>query len=359
MILALGLGIITEAFPSNERGRALGISGAVVSVGIVIGPTLGGILIDSFSWHWIFYVNVPVGIAGTILAYRFVPHIHPPGGQRFDFGGAIVLFAGLLSFLLALTFGQSMGFDNGLVLLLLAGAALSIALFIFIEGRVQQPMINLPLFRNREFSIGLVTGFITFVAIAGTILLMPFYLENVLGYTPRQVGLLLAVVPIALGITAPVSGSLSDRFGTRPITVIGLTVLLLGYTMLSTLKSDTSVAGYLLRFLPIGVGMGIFQSPNNSAIMGTAERNRLGIVSGMLAATRTLGQTSGVALLGALWASRVLFYAADNFTGGATEAPAVDQVAGLQDTFLVMVGMIALALALAFWALVKGRNDQR
>ena len=198
-------------------------------------------------------------------------------------------------------------------------------------------MIDLRLFRNSQLSIGLITGFITFVTIAGAIILMPFYLENVLGYSPRQVGLLLAVVPIALGVTAPLSGSLSDRFGTRPITVIGLVVLVFGYYTLSTLSTDTTVAGYLLRFLPIGIGMGVFQSPNNSAIMGTASRKRLGIVSGMLAITRTMGQTTGIALLGALWAGRVFYYAGEALSGGATEAAPEAQAAALQDTFLSMV----------------------
>jgi EmrB/QacA subfamily drug resistance transporter len=358
LILALGLAIITESFPASERGKALGISGAVVSVGIVIGPTLGGFLIDSFSWRWIFYVNVPVGIAGTLMAWRYVPHINPPGGQHFDFWGAITLFVSLLSMLLALTLGQNMGFADPRILLLLASFTLSLVLFIIIELRIDQPMIDLRLFRNSYFSVSLITGFITFIAIAGTIMLLPFYLENVLGYSTRQVGLLLAVVPIGLGISAPLSGSLSDRLGTRPITVAGLGVLLLGYYALSTLTANTTATGFLLRFLPIGVGMGIFQSPNNSAIMGSAPAHRLGIVSGMLAFNRTLGQTTGIALLGALWAGRVIFYAGESLSGGATEGSPGAQANGLQDTFLAMTIAIGLALLLALWAFFKHRRDQ-
>jgi EmrB/QacA subfamily drug resistance transporter len=358
LILALGMAIVTESFPSSERGKALGITGAVVSVGIVIGPTLGGFLIDSFSWRWIFYVNVPVGIAGTLMAWRYVPHIKPPGGQHFDFWGAITLFVSLLSLLLALTLGQNMGFADPRILLLLASFTLSLVLFIIIELRIDQPMIDLRLFQNSNFSVSLITGFITFVAIAGTIMLLPFYLENVLGYSTRQVGLLLAVVPIGLGISAPLSGSLSDRLGTRPITVAGLGVLLLGYYALSTLTANTSATGFLLRFLPIGVGMGIFQSPNNSAIMGSAPAQRLGIVSGMLAFNRTLGQTTGIALLGALWAGRVIFYAGESLSGGATEASPGAQANGLQDTFLAMTIAIGLALLLALWAFFRHRQDQ-
>ncbi len=356
MLLALGLAIITEAFPSNERGRALGITGAAVSVGIVVGPTLGGFLVDSFSWRWIFYVNLPVGIAGTWLAISTLPTVKPSGGQRFDFIGAIALFISLLCLLLALTLGQQSGFDDRKVWLLAGGFILFLGLFIVVELRNEQPMIDLRLFRNSKFSVGLITGFVTFMAIAGTILLMPFYLENVLGYTPREVGLLLAVVPIALGITAPLSGSLSDRFGTRPITVIGLAVLVIGYYALSTLKVDTSAAGYILRFMPIGIGMGIFQSPNNSAIMGTASRQRLGVVSGMLAMTRTLGQTTGIALLGALWASRVFYYAGQALSDSATEASPEAQAAALNDTFLIIVVAMVTNLLLAIGAMIQERR---
>jgi MFS family permease len=185
---------------------------------------------------------------------------------------------------------------------------------------------------------------------------MPFFLENVLGLDTRQVGLLLAVVPVAMGVVAPLSGSLSDRFGTRPITVIGLFVLLTGYYSLSTLDTGTTTLEYLLRFMPIGIGMGVFQSPNNSAIMGTAPRQRLGIVSGMLAVTRSLGQTTGIAVLGAVWASRVFYYAGDTPAGGATSAPAFAQVAGLHDTFLGIMGIMSLALGLAIWGLLYERK---
>lgn len=358
MILALSMAIITESFPPDERGRALGLSGTAVSVGIVVGPTLGGLLVDALSWRWIFYVNLPVGILGTILAVRYIPDIKPAGGQRFDFLGAITLFSSLFCLLFGLTLGQGFGFSDRRVLFLFGGFVLFLALFILIEWLARQPMIDLRLFRDRRLNVGLITGFITFLAIAGVIVLMPFYLENVLGYSPRQVGLLLAIVPIAMGVTAPLSGSMSDRFGTRPITVIGLAVLLVGYLALSSLDTKTSSLAYLVRFLPIGIGMGIFQSPNNSAIMGTATRERLGIVSGMLAVTRTTGQTTGIALLGALWASRVFFYAGKVLPEGATGALPAAQAAGLQDALLSVVILIGAALLLAVWALIQERRQR-
>jgi len=347
MIVALGTAIVTEAFPPQERGKALGITGTIVSVGIVIGPTIGGLLIQSLSWHWIFFVNLPVGILGIWMVLRYVPAYRPTSRQRFDIWGALTLFASLLSLLLALTNGQERGFSSPPILGTFAASALFLILFLVIELRSDYPMVDLSLFRNRLFSTNLATAILTFIAFSGVIILMPFYLENVLGYTPRQAGMMLVVVPVMLGISAPLSGVLSDRVGTRLISSLGLGIILIGYLAVSTLSTDTTTLGYILRFIPVGLGFGIFQSPNNSAIMGAAPRERLGIVSGMLAISRTLGQTTGIAIMGAIWSSRALAYAGGSIPGGATQALPAIQVAALQDTFLVVVGLISLALGLS------------
>jgi EmrB/QacA subfamily drug resistance transporter len=357
MIMALGTAIITEAFPPGERGKALGLVGSIVSLGIVIGPTLGGLLIEAISWHWIFFVNLPVGIFGTWMALRYVPSVRPGGRQRFDFLGALLLFIALLSLLLALTSGQSLGFGNPTVIILFAIFAVALALFIRTELHTSQPMVDLRLFRNRLFSINLATAVLMFISIGGTFLLMPFYLENVLGYNPQQTGLMLAVVPLMLGISAPISGALSDRMGTRRIAAIGLAILLGGYLAVASLSTETTALGYILRFIPIGLGIGTFQSPNNSAIMGTAPRERLGIVSGILAISRTLGQTVGIAILGAIWASYTLRYAGGAVLGGATEAPPEMQVAALQATLLLVAGIVAVALGLSLWALKVAKEE--
>jgi len=356
MILALGSAIVTEAFPPSERGRALGTTGTMVSLGIILGPTVGGLLIDAFSWRSIFFVNLPVAIVGIAMALRFVPSSRPKGGQRFDFLGAGTLFASMFSFLLALSLGQNLGFGDLRVLILFALFAIFLAAFVTVERRSSQPMVDLTLFHNKLLSVNLITGFISFVGTAGTIILMPFYLQGVLGYDPRQVGLLMAVVPVVAGILAPISGSLSDRFGTRPMTVAGLAMLMFGFFSLSTLGLHTTGLGYILRFLPFGLGIGLFQSPNNSAIMGSAARERLGIVSGLLALTRTLGQTTGIALMGAAWAGLTFAHAGGALPGGATAAPAAAQVAALHGVFLGLVVLLAGALALAVWAYAVERR---
>jgi MFS family permease len=164
---------------------------------------------------------------------------------------------------------------------------------------------------------------------------------------------------VTLGITAPIAGSLSDRVGTRPITALGLSILLIGYLAMGTLDTQTTALGFIVRILPIGVGMGVFQSPNNSAIMSVAPRERLGVVSGLLTITRTLGQTTGIAALGALWAAQVISFYGAPIEGGATAAPAMAQVAGLQGTLLVVTGLMTIGLLVSVWGLFEERKLRR
>ncbi len=359
MTMALGTAIITEAFPPSERGSALGISGTIVSVGIAIGPTLGGLILQNLTWHWIFFVNLPIGILGTWMVTRYVPVSLPRQGQRFDFGGAATFFVALLSLLFALTFGQDMGFSAPLVLGLFALSGIFLAAFITLELRMAQPMLDLRLFKNDLFAVNVATGTLVFICMAGTMILMPFYLQDILGYKPEQAGLLLSVVPIALGLTSPISGRMSDRFGPRLIAAAGLLFLVFGYFLLTTLDTATTALGYALRFLPVGLGIGIFQSPNNSAIMGSSPRENLGVVSSLLAVNRTTGQTTGIAVLGALWAARVFSYEGSFLPGGATSASVASQVSAMHDIFYVTTGLVIFALGLSLWALYRETSTRQ
>lgn len=358
MALALGMAIVTEAFPAEERGKALGLFGTVVSVGIVVGPTMGGLILETMTWRWIFFVNLPVGLLGIYLALRYIPRGLPTGSQRFDFPGAITLGLSLLALLLALTWGQQIGFTDSRILLLFLLFFLFLWLFRYLERRAPQPMIDLRLFRNQQFSLGLLLGLLAFMAVAGATLLMPFYLNNMLGFSPRQVGLMLAFIPVFLGVAAPLSGTLSDRLGTRPIATIGLTVAFVAYLLMSRFDLNTNLLRYAISVSLLGLGMGIFQSPNNSAIMGAAPAGRLGVASGLLAISRTLGQITGIAVLGAFWAARVTFHAGFIPPGGATTAPVGTQSAALQETFLVMAALIGVALLLSAWALFQARRPR-
>ena len=169
----------------------------------------------------------------------------------------------------------------------------------------------------------------------------------------------MAVSPLMVGVIAPISGALSDRFGTRPMTAIGLGFILLSYITISTLTVSTTPLGYALRYLVMGIGVGMFQSPNNSAVMGAVPRERLGVASSLLSITRTMGQVVGIATLGALWASRVNAQAGQLMLGGTTSAPAGVQVQALHETLFYVIGMMSLALLLSLWALWKERSSRR
>jgi EmrB/QacA subfamily drug resistance transporter len=353
MIFALGFAITTEAFPPTERGRALGINGTMVSLGIMAGPIVGGLIIEATDWRWIFFVNLPIGIIGTITAVRFIPNTKPRGGQRFDFAGAVAFFFGLLGFLLGLTLGQEAGFTAPAVLGLLAVSIISFVAFVAIEHRVDQPMLDLTLFRRQDLSVNLVTGFVAFFAISGLLLLAPFYLTDVVGLSPSEIGLVLGAIPITMGIIAPLSGSLSDRIGTRSVTVTGLAIMTAGYVLAAGLLDGVALLGIIVVGLIIGLGMGVFQSPNNSAILGSVPPDRLGVTSGVLAISRMTGTVTGIAVLGTLWAARTVAYAGG---GTAADAPAPAQAAGLSDAMVLAALLLAAALVLGVWAWRRERR---
>ncbi len=353
MTMALGAAIITESFPPEERGKAMGIIGSIVSLGIVLGPALGGVILSVLSWRWIFYVNLPVGIIGTIMVRRNLPNFKPRGRQQFDVLGALLLCLSILFLLLGLTHGQQQGFFQPFVYWLFGSSLFFLVLFVFVEKKVGQPMVDPKLFCNTIFSVNLFTSFIAFVGLGGSVILLPFYLENILMFSSMKVGLLMGVIPVMLGITSPIAGLLSDRVGSRKITMIGLLALLIGFLAASTLDQHTAVFGYAVRIFAVGAGIGIFMSPNNSAIMGTAPRHQLGIVSGMMAQSRTLGQTIGVALLGAIWAGRTLYHAGAGTKGGATLATFEAQVAGLHDAFYTAAALTVVALLLSIRSFIQ------
>jgi len=358
MLTALGTAIITEVFPPEERGRALGIGGGIVAVGIALGPTVGGLLIGTIGWRSVFLVNVPIGILAAFIVHRVIPTLaRDEAAKRFDIVGAAIMFVTVGSYALGMTLGQDMGFSTPLVLGLLATAVVGLLLFVLVESRVQDPMIELGLFKNVLFGVNLLMGLLVFVMIGGQFII-PFYLELVKGYPTEQVGLLMAVFPVSMGLVAPASGALSDRFGSRVISLIGLVVIVLGCLALSTLTVETTMLGYILRMAPLGIGVGMFNSPNNSAIMGTAPKHRLGVASGLLSLSRTLGQTSGIPLAGAVLTTIVVANSALSISADVTTAPPEALVAGVTGTFRLAAFIIAISTALAAFALWFDRQRQ-
>ena len=356
---ALSMGILTEVFPASERGKALGVFSASVSLGGIAGPFLGGLLLDFLSWRWVFFIGIPIGFVSLYFAWRYMPSSPPRGRQQFDWTGSLSLAACLLTLMLFLTFGQGAGYRSPTMLGLFALSVLAFALFMRTERRVPDPLINLAIFRNGQFSLNLSMRLISFIVLGGVYLLLPFYLTNMLQLEPVVVGLLLTTSWVSFGVASPVAGILSDRFGYRRIAGAGLVLMAFGCYAVSTLGVDTSLLGYVLRVSVLGLGMGMFQSPNNSAVMGSVPRERLGIASGINVIARTLGRTSGIAALGALWASRVTAHAGPDYMGSVTEAAAAFQIAGLRDVSLAALGFVAVALSMSAWGILEARGPLR
>ena len=346
MIIALGVAILTETWPARERGKVIGLSAGFISLGIVFGPAIGGIMLEYLSWHWIFFVNLPIGAVALVLVLLYLPPLRPSGHREtFDLLGAVLLGIGLLCATLALTAGQEFGLDSPLMAGLIVAAVAALAAFIYVEAHVRYPMLDLRLFREPQFSLNLLTATLTFIAISGIVLLLPFYLELVLGLPLRSVGLLMAVVPLAMAFIQPLSGTLSDRFGTRRVSVLGLVFILFGYLSMAGLRVDGTEWEFALRMLPVAIGMATFNSPNNSAIMGSVPRERLGVASGTLSMVRTLGQVTGIAVLGALFTSRLNYYAGEPVNLRAADPTAI--VAAMHDQFLVVALLIFVGLVTA------------
>lgn len=350
---ALGAAIVTEVFPDSQRGQALGIIGAVVSVGIAIGPSIGGLLLASFGWQSIFLVNIPIGIFAGYIVYRFVPNsAYTQPNQRFDWIGTLLAIALLSCFALGMTQGQEKGFSSSMSWGLLLAAGLGLVLFVVLESRIRQPMLDLSIFRNIELSASLFAAVLVFIVIAGIIFLLPFFLTSVLQYSVRQAGLLLGVSPVIGGLIAPLSGRLSDRIGARSISLVGLGFLLGGCLSISTFDAQLTNWGYVFRVIPFGVGIGMFQSPNNSIVLGGVPKHRLGIASGLLSLSRTLGQTAGIPIIGTVFTFFVAAPAQTAPLSDLSSLPPQSIVSGLQGGCYVAAALMVVAIittGLASW----------
>lgn len=357
--LALNYGIVIETFSPSERGKALGAFGAIFAAGSILGPMISGFVLGALSWRWIFFVGQPLSLISLILAWRYLPQSRPAGRQSFDWSGSFLLFSGLLTLMLYLTFGSGLGFISPFMLGLLAVSVFAIWQFVRNEARVRAPLLDLSLFRNSQFSVCLSIRILTNVAIGGLWFLFPFYLVDILLIDPVLAGILLTVFWVIFGVAVLVSGALTDRFGFRLIASIGLFILGLGCFTVSTLSAASSAADFILRVAPIALGFGIAHSPTDSAVMGSVPRDRLGIASGTNTISRFLGRTAGVAALGALWASRVRANAGSDFSGVVTDAAASAQIAGLQSVAFAALALVGVTLALIAWESLFSRSAAR
>jgi MFS family permease len=265
----------------------------------------------------------------------------------------------LFSLSLALTLGQDAGFGSPLILIAFAVSLLSAVAFVLVELRVESPMLQLRLFRSPVLTVSVVSGFLTYSCLAATFFLLPFSLEGVLGFEVGQVGLLLGAAPLMVGLVSPISGTLSDRLGIRRLTLFGLVLIAASYIGFITFDVETTALHYLFIAVPLGIGVGVFNSPNNSAIMGSVPPEYMGIGGGLLTITRLLGQITGVAVLGSIWATSVAAAAGGSLPPeGASGADPIAQVAGLHTTFIVAGVIMAASVLVGAWGMNQERRDR-
>jgi len=354
MIMAMGPAIVARTFPAAERGKALGLNGVSVSIGLSLGPALGGILTQAATWRAIFLINAPIGLLAIVWAARILPAETPGKGQSFDVRGAMLSGVALFALLLALSDGQQWGWTSPPVVGLLIAFVVLGAYFIRVERRSIQPMIDLALFRIRPFTAGLVSVVVAFAGLFTATFLLPFLLQQGRGFSPIEAGLLLTPVPITMALVAPFSGAASDRFGPRVLASAGMAVMALSLLSLTLLPVDFGLPDLIWRLVLLGLGQGLFMSPNSSAVLGSVPRPRVGTASGTLAQMRVNGQALGIALSGAIVATRLPIHLAELGGGAPTTAMRNVALAGsIHDAFLIAAIICSLGIVAS---LVRGSS---
>lgn len=303
--MATNQGIITETFPPNERGRALGMTGTAVALGTMVGPTLGGLIVSIAPWEYIFLINIPIGILVYIGVIKILPFKKKASDFKIDVKGSILLMISITLLFTSINFGQSLGFTNMFIVMSFIISLILFAIFIRVEKISDNPMLDIKIFKNRLFSLSIFCGFTSFISIGAVNIILPFYYQEVLSLSPSAAGLMMTVSPIILAVVAPLSGYLSDKMGSEKISALGLSILSIGIISLVLFNVNTPliVVGILVGLLSLGSG--IFQSPNNSLIMSTVEKNELGIAGSINGLVRNLGTTNGIALSTSILYSRM------------------------------------------------------
>jgi EmrB/QacA subfamily drug resistance transporter len=332
MLSANSMAIITEVFPSEERGRAMGYNSVTWGAGSVLGPVLGGFILAVASWRWIFLINLPIGIIGTLAAYFMLHDIEPkPRNERFDIFGAILFCVGLVALLLGMMNSIGTGLLAPSVLGLLVVALLAFIVFIIWERRVEHPMLDLHLFSSRHYTFSVLAATLQSLAVFAVNFLIIFYLQGVQSHDPLTAALLILPLPVLTSAVGPLGGYWADRdrfSGATPATV-GLLLQVASLVLLVFLAPNTPYLLLASALGLMGLGSAIFWSPNTSSTMGAAPRNRLGVASATLNTMRNVGMLCSFAFSLAVAA--------------ASMPPAL-----VNEVFLGTVGHLSLNVANAF-----------
>ncbi len=305
MLQTNSFAIVTAVFPERERAKGMGYSSTMAALGTTMGPALGGIVLAATGWRGVFFVNVPVGIVGALAAHlileeKRVSTPHDKVIRAFDFRGAFLATTAIGSLLAGISLGQERSWGAPETRIFLVIAFLALVAFPFVESRRLHPLVDTQLLKNRGFAFNNASRCIMFLAMAGNVLLMPFYLQIVLGYSPLKTGLLIAPTSLAMAAAAPVSGMLTNRISTRVLSAIGMGAMCIGLFTTTQLDVYSNYNDVLWRLIVIGLGYGFFQTPNNTSIMDCVTRDKFGISSGIMAVGREIGRSVGTSMASAI-----------------------------------------------------------
>lgn len=358
LLLAISTPIVTDAFPRGELGKALGINGMIISVGSVIGPILGGAFV-SIGWRWIFYINLPIGILGTIWAWIQLKDLEKlPQKQKFDWVGTFSFTVGMLSLLVALTLGGFKGWLNLSTLVLFALSVIFMIAFISYESKIEQPMLDLSLFKNRILAFAFTSNLLNGIARGAVTFLLVFYFQGIKGIDPVMAGILLTPFAVSMMIMAPISGRLSDRYGSRMLSSVGLLISGLGLIGMMEIKETTSITELAIWMFISGLGSGMFFSPNTSAIMGAVSPQRRGIAGGVRTMMNNAGSVISMALSMAIISSSITPEALQGLFSGTqvgSQGISVAQfISGLRAAFAISFIMSILGAVISY---MRGREN--
>lgn len=293
MTMSTNNGIITEVFPDNERGQALGWIGSFVALGMIAGPGIGGMILQYLSWEYIFWINVPIGIIMIIMGMNILPNKQNKNNIDTDKSGIILSMLSILGVFIYIYSGQQLGYTNIILLIIIILSIIMLIAFISLERKCKSPLVDMNIFKNKDFSVGIITAIIIFITNNFYMVLTPFYLENARNLSAGISGAIMMVLPIVQIITSPITGKLSDKFGEIKLTIIGLAIILIAQMFLAFSNLDTNIEFYVLSIGILGLGNSIFQSPNNSMIMGSINKSELGIAGSMNSLSRNIGMVLG------------------------------------------------------------------
>lgn len=360
MVQAIGPVLLVRAFPAEERGRAQGLFAISIALGITVGPTLGALLTEWVSWSWVFFVNVPLCLLGVAWSLRALPAERRIEGRAFDPLGASLLFGATSALLLAVLGGGRWGWASPANLALVVAFLVLGAAFVAAERRVRQPTLDLGLLRIRAVWAGNASVLVAFATLFTATFLIPFYLQDVRGFSVIETGLFLTPLPLATLIVAPFGGALSDRVGSRALTAAGTAFIGGGLLFLASIDAGTSAFGLVWRLAVAGIGLGLFIGANQSLVLGAVPPERLGMASGMLAQVRNTGQAFGVALAGAVVAARLPFHTRE--LDGTLPDRLVERdafVLAIHDAFYVGAAICVLGIVVSLLSERRKLHSQR